>query len=184
MNRNIAFFLTAVAACVLLIGHTDIKAQTPTTVQVKALMQGLWNGTIHTATPVAVELRTGGASPLASTLVARSTGMMSSTGTVTVVFNNLVTNSYWIIVRHGASLPVSSGQTQTITAGSTFSYDFSDAATKAFGGGSIAVTIGGTTYYMLKSGDFTGDRASNPSDVPVLLTGYPKTNAAVVPPVD
>lgn len=183
MLANYAFLLMA-AACVLLGSHYSAKAQTPTNVQVKALMQGLWNGSIHQPSPVSVELRSGGAAPTASILVARKTGMLSSTGTVTVAFDNLVTGNYWIIVRHGGSLPVSSAAQQSITAGSTFTYDFSDAANKTYGGGTTQVTIGGTNYYVLKAGDFTGDRAANPLDVTVFLNGYSKTNAITIPPID
>jgi len=175
----LCLLLLTVTACVLC--SVEGKAQTPTTVQVRALVQGLWSGTVHKTSPVSVELRAGGATPLTSTLVSRLTGMLSSTGTVSVTFPNIVSGNYWIIVRHGGSLPVSSGAQQAITAGSTFSYDFSDAANKAFGNGTLAVTINSTTYYVLKAGDITGDRAVNPSDIPVFLFGYPKTNASTVP---
>ena len=182
MKRMISLLLLAVTACVLC--SAEGKAQTPTTVQVRALVQGLWNGTTHVPSPVAVELRTGGASPLTSTLVGRMTGMLSTNGMVSVTFPNLVSGNYWIIVRHGGSLPVSSAAQQAITAGTTFSYDFSDAAAKAFGNGTLAVTINSTTYEVLQVGDLTGDRASNPTDIPVFLSNYPKTNASAVPPVD
>lgn len=182
MKRILRLVLLTVTACVL--WSAEGKAQTPTTVQVRALVQGLWNGTVHRTSPVSVELRAGGGTPLTSTLVSRLTGMLSSTGTVSVTFPNIVSGNYWIIVRHGGSLPVCSATQQSITAGTTFSYDFSDASTKAYSNGTIAVTLNSTTYYVLKSGDLTGDRAANPSDIPVFLSGYPKTNASAVPSAD
>ncbi len=179
MKRMIGFLLLSVTACVLC--SSSGKAQTPTTVQVKALVQGLWNGTVHKVSPVSVELRAGGATPVLSTLVGRMTGMMSTTGTITVNFPNLATGNYWVIVRHGGAVPISSITPQTITAGSLFSYDFSDAETKAYGQGTLAQVIGGTTYYVLKAGDLNGDRASNPLDIPIMLFQYPKSNASIVP---
>lgn len=183
MLARYAFLLMA-SACVLFGASSSAKAQTPTNVQVKALMQGLWDGSVHKPSPVSVELRSGGVAPTASVLVARATGMLSSTGTVTVTFNNLSTGNYWIIIRHGGSLPISSAAQQSITSGSTFTYDFSDAAAKTYGGGTVVVNIGGTNYYVLKAGDFTGDRAANPLDISVFLNGYSKTNAITIPPID
>lgn len=176
--------LLMAAACVLFSSHSSTKAQTPTNIQVKALMQGLWNGSVHQPSPVSVELRSGGASPLSSVLVVRGTGMLSSTGTVTISFNNLSTGNYWIVVRHGGSLPISSAAQQSITAGSTFSYDFSDAANKTYGAGTTLINVGGNNYYVLKAGDFNGDRAANPIDVSIFLNGYSKTNAVTIPPID
>lgn len=173
--------LVAVAACVLFFNTGIMKAQTPTTVQVKALAQGMWTGIVHKTTPAAVELRSGGVTPLTSTLVDRRTAMISSSGTLTVVYPNLTTGSYWLIVRCAGFLPISSSTALSITAGSTFSYDFSDNASKAFDEGTIGVTIGATTYYVLKAGDFTGDGGTNPTDVNAMLQGYPKVNLSVPP---
>lgn len=172
--------LFAVAACVLFFNTGMMKAQTPTTVQVKALVQGMWTGSVHKAVPAAVELRSG-AAPITSILVDRRTAMISSTGTLSVVFPSLTTGSYWLIVRCAGVLPVSSSTALTITAGTPFSYDFSDNAAKAFDDGTIAVTISGNTYYVLKSGDFTGDASANPTDVNTFLQAYPKVNLSVPP---
>ena len=152
-------------------------------VMVTAYLQGMWNGTSHVPTPVAVELRSG-ATLLTSTLVARTTGMLSTSGTIEADFQGVTAGDYWIVVRSGGYLPVGSSTTTTLTPGSTVSYNFTDAATKAAGNGTVAVTINSTTYYVLKAGDFNGDRAANPTDIPIMLFGYPKTNAGSVPAVD
>lgn len=172
--------LFAVAACVLFFNTGMMKAQTPTTVQVRALIQGMWTGSLHRTVAAAVEIRSG-ATPITSTLVDRRTAMISSTGTISVVFPNLTTGSYWLIVRCAGVLPVSSSMAVSITEGNTFSYDFSDNASKAYDEGTIAVTIGGTTYYVLKSGDFTGDANVNPTDLNTFLQAYPKVNLSVPP---
>lgn len=152
-------------------------------VTVTSYLQGLWNGTTHIPTPVAVELRSGVTLP-ASTLVSRTTGMLSTMGTITADFQGVIAGNYWLVVRAGGYLPVGSAAQVTMTPGSTASYNFTDAAAKAAGSGTIAVTIGSTTYYVLKAGDFNGDRAANPTDIPIMLFGYPKTNASSVPAVD
>lgn len=153
------------------------------TADVTAYMQGYWDGTTHIPVPVAVELRSG-ATLISSTLVARTTGMLSTSGTVSADFTGVVSGNYWIVVRCGGYLPVGSSTAVVMTSGTSVNYNFTDAATKAAGNGTIGVTIGGTTYYVLKAGDLNGDRAANPSDISVFLQGYPKTNAISVPPVD
>ena len=153
---------------------------TKTTLVVKALMQGYWNGTTHARTPVSVELRSG-VLPISSTLATIGAGILESDGTITLDFDNIQSGNYWIIVRHGGYLPVASATAVQITRGGTISYDFSDAAGKAYLDGTMAVLIGGQTYYVLKGGDLNGNRAVNPQDLPLFLIGYPKTNASSVP---
>ncbi len=152
-------------------------------VTVTAYLQGMWNGTSHISSPVAVELRSGATLP-ASTLVSRTTGMLSTVGTITADFSGVVAGDYWVVVRSGGYLPVGSSTVVALTPGSTATYNFTDDASKAAGNGTTAVTIGSTTYYVLKAGDFNGDRAANPTDIPIMLFGYPKTNASSVPAVD
>ncbi len=153
------------------------------TAGVTAYMQGMWNGTSHISLPVAVELRSGTTLSV-STLVSRITGMLSTAGTITADFTGVTAGDYWLVVRAGGYLPVGSSTVVTFTPGSTTNYNFTDAASKAAGEGTVAVTIGGTTYYTLKAGDLNGDRAANPIDIPIMLFGYPKSNASVVPAVD
>lgn len=153
------------------------------TVVVKAYMQGYWDGTMHIPTPVAVELRSG-ATLIGSTLVGRATGMLSTMGTISVDLAGVVSGDYWIVVRHGGYLPIGSASAISMTSGTTVNYDFTDLASKAAGNSTVAVVVGGNTYYMLKSGDLNGDRAANPLDIPIFLDGYSKTNALSVPAVD
>lgn len=153
---------------------------TITIVTVKALMQGYWNGTSHVRTPVSVELRSG-ATLATSTITAIDAGILGTDGTVSLQFNGLAGGQYWIVVRHGGYLPVASNGRVQINTGGTTNYDFSDAAAKSWMAGTIAVPIGGTTYYVFKAGDLNGDRAANPQDIQHLLQGFPKTNAIGVP---
>ncbi len=153
---------------------------TKTTLVVKALMQGYWDGTTHVRTPVSVELRVG-QTPLTSTIASIQAGILQSNGTITVEFSDIQSGNYWIVVRHGGYLPAASAAAVAVTRGSTTSYDFSDAASKAYVNSTIAVSIGGQVYYVLKGGDLNGNRSVNPQDLPLFLVGYPKTNASVVP---
>lgn len=151
---------------------------TKTPVTVKALMQGYWDGANHVRTPVSVELRSG--SVLASSTIASiQAGILQSNGTITLEFNDIQSGNYWIVVRHGGYLPVASAAPISVTRGTATSYDFSNAASKAFANGTLAVTIGGQTVYVLKGGDLNGNRAVNPQDLPLFLMGYPKTNTGV-----
>lgn len=153
------------------------------TVGVKMFLQGYWNGTRHIPAPVSVELRSG-AALISSTLVSRTTGMLSSTGTVTADFSGVISGNYWIVVRSGGYLAVGSASAVAMTSGTTLNYDFTDAASKAYDDGTIPVVFGGNTYYVLKSGDLNGDVSVNPTDINILLQGYPKTNALSIPPVE
>lgn len=153
------------------------------TVGVKAYLQGYWNGTKHVPVPVAVELRSG-ATLLASTLVSRTTGMLSTTGNISADFSGVLSGNYWIVVRSGGYLAVGSSSAVAMVSGSTLNYDFTDAASKAFDDGTVPVVFGATTYYVLKAGDFNGDVSINPTDINILLNGYPKTNSLSVPPVE
>lgn len=151
-----------------------------TTIVVKALMQGCWNGLVHVPTSLSVELRSGD-TLLTSTLVTIGSGILSTTGTVSIQFSDLTSGEYWIVVRHGGYLPVASNGKVHIDAGSTVSYDFSNSPSKAYEEGTIPVVLRGTTYYVLKAGDFTGDRSVNPQDIQAMLQGFPKTNSLTIP---
>jgi hypothetical protein len=153
------------------------------TVGVKMFLQGYWNGTRHIPAPVSVELRSG-ANLSSSVLVSRTTGMLSSTGTVTTDFSGVISGNYWIVVRSGGYLAVGSASAVAMTSGTTLNYDFTDAASKAFEDGTIPVVFGGNTYYVLKAGDLNGDISVNPTDLNIFLQGYPKTNALSIPPID
>src|SRR5690606_22795284 len=116
-----------------------------------------------------------------STLSMINTGILSTSGTISLQFSGLESGQYWIVVRHGGYLPVASNGRVQINSGSTINYDFSDAPDKAYDEGTFPVVLRGTTYYVLKSGDFTGDQATNPQDLQSLLQGFPKTNALSMP---
>jgi hypothetical protein len=151
-----------------------------TTIAIRALMQGFWNGLTHVRTPVSIELRSG-SDLKTSNLVMINAGILSTSGTVSMQFSGLESGQYWIVVRHGGYLPVASNGRIQINSGSTVSYDFSDSPSKAYDEGTFPVVLRGTTYYVLKSGDFTGDQATNPQDLQSLLQGFPKTNALSMP---
>lgn len=141
---------------------TGMYAQSQTTIQVKAYLQGyLQNAGVHTKSPIAIELTTG-ATLSSSVSTTIGTCMISTTGIATVTFANLNSGNYWIIVRHGGHLPVGSATLQAITAGITFNYDFTTAANTAFN--SILILLPGTplgNVYGLRAGDLNGDRTIN-----------------------
>lgn len=142
------------------------------TVTVKAYIQGYLNaGTlVQVKTPVAIELTTG-ATLSASTSVAIMTGILSSSGNISLNFQNLPSGNYWIIVRHGGALAVGSVAPVGMIPGGTYSYDFTTAAAQTNNGAivMIGITTGGGTVYALRMGDLNGDRTINAGGDGIIL---------------
>jgi len=161
----------------VLVWSSTLYGQSITTIQVQAYMQGFWNGTTHVPVAIAVELRSG--SQLnTSTLVARSTAMLSTTGSATVTFSNLSSGTYWIVLRCGGHLPVASSSATLITSGSTVTWDFRNPANVYNGSLALVALNGG---YGLRTSDWNGDRNVNISDVLMWLLHNGQNNPGQVP---
>ncbi len=153
------------------------SAQTITTVQVQAYMQGFWNGSIHLPVPIAVELRSG-AQLQTSTLVDRKAVMLSTTGTATALFQNLNSGNYWIVVRCGSHLPVASSTAVAISSGATISWDFRNPA-NVYNGNFALVQVGNS--YALRAADANNDQGVNITDVLQVLQNNGLNNPGQVP---
>lgn len=182
---QIAILSSLLAFGLLALQPYKLKAQTPTTVSVTALMQGMWDGltSVHKRSPVAVELRSG-ATLNGSTLSARKVEILSTTGTVEASFDGLATGDYWIVVRHGGNIPVASTTAQTIVSGSSATYDFSDQADKAFGVDATVLDAASNRYVIL-TGDVNGDRNILINDVLLhMVPNLGQFNPGQVPPLN
>ena len=117
---------------------------------VTALLSGYYNGTTMVPKNVTVELHNA-STPYA--LVESKTIGLSSSGTGTPVFTNAAKGiPYYIVVKFDNGLETWSATTQTFT-GSTLTYDFTSAATQAFGSNMLLV---GTKWCII-SGDANQD---------------------------
>jgi hypothetical protein len=165
----------------------------------KVYLEGFWDGTQQVQDTVTVYL----ANPTTPfTFVDTAKVVLSTTGTATnLTFSRAASGSYYIVVNHRNHLETWSKLPQAFTAGTPLSYDFTTAATQAFGDnmkqvGSVWVLYGGdanqdgsidgfdivifvpqfgTQGYL--SADFNGDGDVNASDVFIISANYGLTKA-------
>src|ERR1035437_8570889 len=135
------------------------------------LIQARYNGSVMVPDTVTVELHD--ASSLA--LFDQNKGLLNASGTGTFIFNNAVNGSnYYIVVKHRNSIETWSASAHSFTS-YALSYDFTTAATQAYG--SNMVLNGGK--YCIYSGDINQDGFINLTDLGAvnndsynLVTGY------------
>ena len=155
-----------------------------TTFEVKVFMEGYWRGTHHRITPIAIELREG-ADLATSSTVQITSEMLSSTGTVAAIFPALTSGDYWLIVRHGGHFPAASNGRLSVIAGQTVTYDFTDAADRAFGGVGVTVDFNNAGEYMLRAGDLNGDQTVSADDfIQHFVPNFGLFNPGQVPRLD
>jgi len=166
----------------------------------KVYLEGLWNGSSQITDTVSIYLASS-TSPYAYVDTAKM--VLSSTGTAAPRFLRAAGGSYYIVVTHRNHLETWSKLPQTFTPGVPLNYDFTTAATQAFGDnmkqvGSVWVLyVGdenqdgsidaadafdfinqyGNIGYL--SCDFNGDLSVDAADVPYLVGNYGLTK--VVP---
>lgn len=138
----------------------------PTTVNITALLNGLWNGNSHTPAPISVEVRTG-SSISASVLYQRKTAMINTNGVAELVFDNLATGDYWIVVRAAGYIPLVSNSRIAFTNGNTLSFDFSRNISNLY---SSTLVITSNGRYLMKPGDFDSNRRVNSLDLNLVKT--------------
>ena len=112
------------------------------------------------ADTITVQLYTG-----AGTLAYTSTATLSTSGLANVSFpGSTIGNSYYIVVRHRNSIAVATASTVTILANAT-AYDFSTAATQAYGDNLLD---DGSGLFMIYTGDINQDGSVDFNDYPDL----------------
>ena len=166
----------------------------------KVYLEGFWGGTTQITDTVRIYLANS-TSPYAYVDTAKL--VLSSTGTATPTFMRASAGSYYIVVIHRNHLETWSALPQTFNPGVPVNYDFTTAATQAFGSnmkqvGSVWVLIvgdenqdgsidaGDAADFINQYGnigyltcDFNGDLSVDAADVPFLIANYGLTK--VVP---
>jgi hypothetical protein len=141
-----------------------------------ALIEGFYNGATMTPDTVTVELRSNG---LPYTLIESKKVVLSSTGTAAPAFSTAVNGTpYYIVLKHRNAIETWSSTAQTFT-GSNLNYDFTSAATQAYGSNMILVG----TKWCLYEGDANKDGAVDALDMIAIdndaanfVTGYVPTD--------
>ncbi len=152
---------------------------------VTAYFGGYYDGIsgTHKRLPIIVELRSG-MDLASSTLVDRTSAIVSTMGTVSVNFNALQSGDYWLVLRSGGALPVASNGMLTVAAGGTVSYNFTDQADRAYPGVGTTVEEPGGAY-TVRMADLNGDRAVNATDfLFYFLPNFSLVNPGQVPAID
>ena len=177
---------------------TTVASGLPLTL--KVYLEGYWNGTSQVTDTVRIFLASS-TSPYAYVDTAKL--VLSSTGTASPLFMRASGGNYYIVVRHMNHLETWSALPQTFNPGVPVNYDFTTAATQAFGSnmkqvGSVWVLIvgdenqdgsidaGDAADFINQYGnigyltcDFNGDLSVDAADVPFLIANYGLTK--VVP---
>jgi hypothetical protein len=110
---------------------------------------------------ITVELRNG-----SNALVASTTAVLQTNGDATATFTSGPTGSYYIVVKHRNAIDTWSATTQSVSTSTPLTYDFSNAASKAYGSNMVLLSAGVYGFY---SGDLNDDGSIDSSDFPDLF---------------
>jgi hypothetical protein len=125
--------------------------------QTVMMNQGVAGATATQTDSVTIQLRNV-ADP--SVIVSSITGVLSTTGQVTLIFpSNTAGNSYWLVVKHRNSIETWSANPVTMSVGG--SYNFTDLASKAYADNQVMVDAG---LYAIYTGDINQDGFVDPFD--------------------
>lgn len=130
--------------------------------------QGIGNSMVNVDS-VTIDLRSSG---YPYTLVATATGMLHTDGTVSVTYPAL-NGTYYIAVRYKNAIETWSAAPVNITAGIT-NYNFTSAASKAFGSNMVEVETGVWAVY---TGDIINDQNIDISDYSIWESDYNELNS-------
>jgi hypothetical protein len=164
---------------------------TNSTLHLKAFIQGYYAGSglmtavlsnqgistnINEVDTITVELRD---AATGINTVAQAKGVLATDGTVTLTFpGTVIGNSYYLVVKHRNTLQTWSAAAVTMSSSTT--YDFTTAASQAYGDNMLEVETG---VYAMYSGDLNQDEYVDPFDYPsfeydnvMFATGYLNTD--------
>jgi hypothetical protein len=134
-------------------------------VTLKIYLEGFWNGTTQ-ITDTAKLYLANSTTPFA--LVDSAMVILSSTGTATPTFTKVVNGNYYIVVKHRNHLETWSKLPQSFVTGVTVNYDFTTAATQAFGDNMKQVG----SVWVLFGGDANQDGEVGANDIPIFITQF------------
>jgi hypothetical protein len=133
-------------------------------VTVKVIPQGFYNGGILNQADTIKILLANAATPYA--VVDSANAILDSVSfTATGTFTAAASGSYYVVVKHRSSVETWSASGVTYTKGSTVSYDFTTAASQAYGSNEVAVETG---VYGIYSGDCNQDGYVDPLDLSLV----------------
>lgn len=134
-------------------------------VQVKVIMQGYYNsgGYLNLKDTVRILLAEA-VSPYA--IVDSSDAVLDSTTfTATGTFSAAANGTYYIVVKHRSAVETWSASGVAYTSSGTVNYDFTSAASQAYGGNEVEVTAG---VFAMYSGDCNQDGYVDPLDLSLV----------------
>lgn len=132
-----------------------------TTLDLTLAIEGFWDGVSHVQDSVVVYLRNSTA-PYAISDSGRI--FLSTTGNGSLSFLNIGASSKYIVIKHRNGLETWSATPQSFTIGGITSYDFTTAASMAYGN-NLKLKSG---KYCIYSGDVSKDGAIDASDVSLI----------------
>lgn len=134
-------------------------------VTVKVIPQGFYNagGYLNAADTIRV-LLANAASPYA-VVDSADVVLDSISFTATATLSNAASGDYYIVIKHRNSVETWSAAGVTFTKGSTTNYDFTTAATQAYGSNEIEVTTG---VFAIYNGDCNQDGYVDPLDLSLV----------------
>lgn len=139
------------------------KTESLTSISLNVTMsiEGFWNGKPHVVDTVTVELHSA-SSPFGVVDVARE--VITINGFQTYEFYSAPAGSYYIVLKHRNGLQTWSAAPVAMTAGGNISYDFTTAASQAYGNNMVLKT----GRYCIYSGDSNQDEVIDGSDGSII----------------
>jgi hypothetical protein len=131
----------------------------------KVYLEGFWGGTTQVVDTVRIYLANP-TSPFA--FVDSSKVVLTATGTATTAFTKVLNGSYFLVVIHRNHLETWSANAQVFNTNSAVNYDFTTAATQAFG--SNMKQVG--SVWVLFGGDPNQDGSIDADDIPIFISQY------------
>jgi hypothetical protein len=134
-------------------------------VQVKVIPQGFYNsGDYLNSTDTVRILLANAASPY--TIVDSTDAILDSASFLASgTFSTAATGTYYVVIKHRSCVETWSAAGIAYTKGSTVSYDFTTAASQAYGGNEVEVTSG---VFAIYSGDCNQDGYVDPLDLSLV----------------
>ncbi|MDQ3022162.1 MAG: choice-of-anchor J domain-containing protein [Bacteroidota bacterium] len=139
----------------------DICPRTSLNLNLTLLIEGFWNGTTNISDTVTVELHST-TTPFA--LIDDAKSVKSASGTLSLSFNAPGDEAYYIVIRHRNALETWSKAGGVVFAPNPKSYDFTTAASQAFGN-NLTFKAGKFTLY---SGDVNQDGVIDLTDLSMV----------------
>lgn len=141
-----------------------------------SIIEGFWNGTTMVSDTAKVYLRNA-VSPYA--IADNSKSVLNQSGNASYCLSAASSGSYYIVVKHRNSIETWSKLPESFTVGTVKNYDFTNAATKAYGN-NLTLNAG---KFCLYGGDIDNDGIVDATDVSFVdndalnaLSGYVQTD--------